>query len=347
MILQPYFKKAFPVIIFFIALHIKVNAQNIERLTFNLPQTKVTNSLYNKITLIDLRPDTCNMGVVQTGMFNKKALVVAKQPLNLQLNDILTALIDNTAKSQELVLQLRLISFAEETGGFTEKGNFSLNAQLYAKTTNGYNKINTIDTTVTVSSAMDVTNALLKKGGETLSNFIAANLRHQPSNNNYTFNEVEKADSVEKSKLTLYKTNTFTDGLYMTYKAFCDQMPDKKITVEGDSVKKNNVKVADETGKLEKVTAGDYYAVVYKGKPYISSPFGNYPLTKVNNDFFFTGKLSNNVNNNYAAIGSMYGAIGGAVAGAAGAAVGYNYDIFLYKIFYKNGLFIRLKGVRK
>jgi hypothetical protein len=343
---QPYYlKSSFVIVIFLTFFHISVKAQSTEKLTFLLPQNKVTNSLYNKMTLVDLRPDTSNMGIVQTGAFNKKATVVTKAPLNIQLDNILASLIDNTAKSQELVLQLWFISFAEETGGFTESGSFSLNAQLYAKTNNGYRKINTIDTVAKVSSAMDVTNALLKKGGETLSNFISANLRRQPSNYNYTFNEIEKADSVEKSKLIVYTTNTYNDGLYLTYKSFCDQIPDKKVTVDGDSVKRNNVKAPDETGQFKKVTSGKYYAVVYKGKPYISSPFGNYPLTKINNDFFFSGKLSDNTNYSYMAMGSMYGAIGGAIAGAATAAAsGRSY--FEYKIFYKNGQSIRLSGKR-
>ncbi|WP_429382652.1 hypothetical protein [Mucilaginibacter sp. UYCu711] len=218
-----------------------VKAQSTEKLIFSLPQKKVVNSLYNKITLIDIRPDTEHMGMIQTGVFNKPTVVVAKEPLNNQLNNILAALIDNTAKSQQIVLQLRRLDFAEVTGAISEKGYFFLNAQLFAKATDGYKRIGTIDTVAKVS-AMDVSNALLKKGGEILSNFIAENLSKQPSSYSYNYDAIEKVDSIEKSKLTVYNSNIYTDGYYLTYTSFSNQIPDGQIVVDGDEVKPGKVK---------------------------------------------------------------------------------------------------------
>lgn len=322
-------------------------AQKTEPLTFNLPKQKVTGSLYNKVTLIDIRPDTLSMGGIQTGAFNRQAIVVAKEPLKSQLNNILAALIDNTAKSQELALQLRFVNFTEFTGGFTERGYFFLKAQLYLKTNDGYRKINTIDTVAPVSAAMDVSNALLRKGSETLSNFIAANLTRKPSNYTYSYNDIEKADSIEKSRLAVYNTDTFVDGVYLTYKAFSDQTPDWKIRMdEGDTIQKNNVKMIDQTGKLRKVKAGVGFAIVYKGVAYISTTSGYYILTKRNKDFFFTGKVQSVMQRNTSNIlvaSKMYGAVDAAMAGAIVAADDTDNSISEFKVNYETGQFIKMK----
>lgn len=334
--------------IFFIALlffNLNVYAQNFEKLTLTLPQTKISNSLYNKVTLIDLRPDTVSLGIIQTGAFNRVAIVVTKEPLQQQISNILTALTDNTAKSQELVLQLRYISFAEMTGGFSEKGYFLLKAQLYAKADDGYRKINTIDTVATISSAIDVSNALLKKGSETLSNFIAANLKRKPSNYSYSYNDVVKVDSIEKSKLPVYNTNIYADGLYLTYKTFAEQTPDMKIIVEGDEIEKNNVKATDETGKLKKVKSGTFFAIVYKGVPYVSTSSGYYKLNKNNDDFFFNGKVEDVLHSSSttAMSGMMFGALGGAIAGAISAASASNDSKGEFKVSYQDGRFIKVR----
>jgi hypothetical protein len=336
--------KAFLASFILLFAHVGANAQKTEKLTFSLPQKKVANSLYNKIKLIDVRADTTNMGMIQTGAFNKPTAVVAKEPLANQLNNILAALTDDTAKPQELAIQLRRISFTEETGGFSEKGYFFLSAQLYAKTSDGYKRISTIDTTATVGSGMDVSNALLKKGGETLSKFIAENLTRQPSNFTYSFNEVEKVDSIEKSKLPIYNTNTYIDGYYSTYTSFSNQVPDGQITVEGEKVRPGKVKVPDDQGKLRKLKPLAVYAIVYKGKPYMVNEFGYYPISKSGNDFYFTGKLAQGAKASVMASGMMFGAIGGALAGAAASA--YSDQIYEVKIHYLKGEFIRLREAK-
>ncbi|WP_214072175.1 hypothetical protein [Mucilaginibacter sp. dw_454] len=333
----------------FLFLSFNTYAQNIEKLTLNLPTTKVYYSLYNRITLIDARADTVHLGILKTGAFNKTAILVANEPLQQQLNKILKNLTDFTAKQQELVLQLRYICFAEAVGGTSEMGYFMLKAQLYAKVNDGYRKINSIDTIARVSAVIDVSNELLQTGSEILSHFIAVNLKRQPSNYSYGYNDVAKVDSIEKSRLFVYNTNTYADGLYLTYKTFTDQVPDMRITVDGDSLQKNNVKAADETGKLKKVKTGNFFAVVYKGVPYISTFSGYYKLTKKNNDFFFNGKVIDfmhpaNNSSGSAASAFMFGAIGGAVAGAINAASSTsNNTEGEFKVNYENGQFIKIR----
>jgi hypothetical protein len=225
--------------------YINAYAQSVENYDFRLPNYKITNSLYNKINLIDVRIDSTNMGIIQTGLANKKATVINKTPLSTQLYKILSSLIDNTAKEKELTLVLKKLSFNEVTAVTSEKGYFYLNASLYVKENDTYLKIDNIDTII-VASALDVTNKILKIGGETIANFIAVNLVHQPSLSiPYPYKDIVKIDDVDKKTFKAYFTDTYTDGVYESYTSFCSQIPDADIALEGDTIGKKTVRAVD------------------------------------------------------------------------------------------------------
>lgn len=318
---------------------INLYAQNKQEFELSPPEVKVKNSLYNSIKLLDCRSDTTNIGFVQTGLFNRKATVVAKKPLAQQFSILLNSLTDSTAKHGELLLQLRQLGFAEVTGSVSEKGYCYFNAQLYSKKAGQYQLTSAIDTVVLVK-AMDVTNGLLKAGSATIGNFIAANLLQQPHEGNfYTYREVLKMDSVEKRKIKLYNTATYVDGLYSNYKLFMEQTPDKQIVVEGYQIYPDAVKAKDENGKLKKVQAQNIYAIVYKGQPYIASKHEYYPLKKVKDDFLFTGTAKVTASTGDVVAATML------FGGLAGLAVSNAEATFEMKIDHKNGTFIRLREI--
>jgi hypothetical protein len=270
-------------------IYINSYAQSVEKYDFRLPDYKITNSLYNKINLIDVRIDSSNMGFIQTGLANKKATVINKTPLNIQLDKILSSLIDNTAKEKELTLVLKKLSFNEVTTITSEKGYFHLNAGLYVKENDNYSKINVIDTII-VASALDVTNKILKIGGETIANFIALNLEHQPSSlTQYAYNDIIKTDDIDRKTFKAYFADTYTNGVYENYISFCSQIPDADITLEGDTIDKKSVRAIDKIGRSKKINMAKTYAFVYKGQPYVVNNFGFYPLKRDNNEFTFIG----------------------------------------------------------
>src|SRR5262245_4098183 len=79
-------------------------AQNrTEDFMITLPEQKITGSLYKTISYLDSRYDTSHMGIVQLGAFNKKARVVPKTHFSVQLQQVLNALTDSTAKEGELL----------------------------------------------------------------------------------------------------------------------------------------------------------------------------------------------------------------------------------------------------
>lgn len=323
----------------FLLLNGSVCAQNVEPFDIPSPTTKVSNSLYNKFSFLDSRPDTTNLGGVQTGFFNRKAKVIANVPLSVQLKGVFNALTDTSAKQSELLLQLRQFNFAELTAGMSEKGYCYFRAALYVNRSGQYQQVRSIDTVIILKSSIDVTQGLLKAGKETISAFIADNLTREPSGAIYSYHDISNIDSIEKKKIKLYNTATYTDGLYLNYKSLMDQAPDKQITVDGNDLNLSTIKTTVENGKQQKVKANKVYAIVYKGQPYVASRGVYYPLRKENDDFFFTGRAQVNASTgDVVAASIMFGAVGGALASNADA-------LFEMKIDHVNGIFIRLREI--
>ena len=305
------------------------------------PETRVQHSLYNSITLLDSRKDTTMMGIVQLGAFNRKARVVPKIPFSRQLTTLVDSLTDGTGGSGRLLLQLRQFSFAEVTGSLSERGYFFFRANLYADSNDRYRKIAAIDTLVVNKSGMDVTRYMLRHGSQLVTGFIAANLLRSPLDEDYfSKDDVLHIDSIEKTRIKLYNTPTYADGLYLTYNAFKNQTPDKSITAQikkGELVKP---RTTDSSGKSIKVSSGNVYALVYQGQPYIATDYGFYPLEKRDGDFFFIGKAKVTANNSDVLAASlMFGLIGGLLASNASAT-------FEMQIDHVSGGFIHLREIK-
>ena len=325
--------------VFLLFVCVNAFAQNVVDFELSQPVTKVDSSLYNTITFIDSRDDTTNVGVVQTGFFNRMGLVKAKTPLATQVSSVFNSLITAHAKQGETLLQLRQFSFAELITGLSERGYCYMQARLYAKNGERYKKISSIDTIITLSSSIDVSNSILKAGKEGISNFIRNGIILKPTDSvSYSYHDILKIDSIEKRKIKLYNADTYKDGLYATFQSFMNQVPDKPISSEGHVLFPGFVKTTDEDGKLKDVKSKDFYAAVYQGQPYICSKTGYYPLEKVKDDFYFIGDAKSSANTGtMVAASALFGVVGGIIASAP------TTSFFYMKIDHKNGKFIRLK----
>ena len=313
-----------------------------EKYTISLPEQKVSDSRYNSLLFIDGRADTSNMGIVQLGAFNKKALVIAETPLDQQFRAIFNQLIDSSASQGECVFLLRQLSFAEVTKAMSERGYCYLRAALFARSGEGYQKINTIDTVILVK-AMDVTRAMFRRGSKTIHEFIGQNLQRAPGEANlYSLSDIHALDSVEKRSIPVYNTTVYTEGVYQTYEAFKQQKPDiPEAIVETDKAGLFVVKVTTEKGKKGKIKSGDLYAIVHDSIAYIATEFGYYQLDKRKDDFYFVGKTKVAASQgDIMAASVFFGLIGGLLASQAVEAV------FEMKIDHVGGGFIRLKEVQ-
>jgi hypothetical protein len=335
--------KARPFLLFtiataFFSIHLKAQQHNRE-FEISLPET-TTGSLYNKISFLDSREDSSQMGVIQTGAFNRKAAVIAKTPLSVQLNKLMTALVDSTAKEGELLFQLRQLSFAEVTGAVSEKGYFFFRATLYAKAGESYIALAAIDTAVILKS-FDVTKGIFKIGSKMVSSFVSDHLLQTPTAAAITFSDVLNIDSIEKTALKVYADTGWQNGIYLSWNSFKQQLPDKPAleSIIKDGTLKT-LKITGEDGKPEKVKAKNIYAVVCNGQPFIATDFGFYPLEKRKSDLFFTGKAKVTASTGDVIAASMFfGIIGGLLASDAA-------STFDMKIDHVSGGFIHLREIK-
>jgi hypothetical protein len=318
-------------------------AQNRVNFEITLSDTRVSHSLYNAINLADTRADTSNFGFVQTGAFNRNGLVVPAAPFASELKRIMASLIDADAQNGELLLQLRQFSFAETTGALGEHGYCAIKAEMYAKKGTAYQKINSIDTLIHLRSSIDVTNKTLRAGSQQLTAFIQSSLVIAPANDAmmYSYNDIAHIDSIEKRALKVYNTAIYTDGLYLTYNSFKNQIPDKRgVTIVNDYVFEGNVQAPDDKGKLKDVKLKKTYAIVYKGAPYIATGYGFYPLTKVKDEFTFTGMAKTPPNPTSVALaGAAFGLIGALAVGSG------DEGTYEMRIDHQNGSIIKLKEI--
>ena len=184
------------------------------------------------------------------------------------------------------------MSFAEVTKATSERGYFYIRAILYAKEGEYFRKLASIDS-LSQLKGMDVTKKLLKLGSKTITDFIASSLTSNITKGKmYSYEDIVEIDNFEKQQLKLYYATKYKDGLYYSYEAFRDQMPDEQPTVKR---KKDNsiawVKIQDEIDGLVKVKSKNVYALVQDGKPYIATRFGYYPLYKSDDYFYFVGDI--------------------------------------------------------
>ena len=337
-------KKLIITFIFLFIIFHNLFAQRLKReLILTRPDTIIHNSLYRKVTCIDSRADKSNYGIVQVGLGNRKARVVASKELPDQIWSLINKVTDTTAKDGEMLLNIRYYSVAEETGLLTEHGYCMLRAELYAQKEDRYKVIELLDT-VWENSGNDITNDLLKNSGDLLTHFIIDNLTYEPTDtNSYSLQEVLNVDSIEKSKIPAYTTTKYKDGLYLSYESFKMQQPDNQIYYskrKDGSYKILNKINAD--GTQSRIKGSQSYAMIINGELFIGTDYGFDPMSKVNNEFVFTGRVKTSINSGQAFMASyLFGIIGGLIAVEAGSNKNY-----LIKIDHKTGGFMNVKEIK-
>lgn len=329
---------------------INITAQKrIEDFQINIPEERNVKSAFKTITLIDARPDTTNVGIVQKGAFNAKAKVIPVTPLRDQLQNLLAAMTNQESQEGELVLYLKQFYFAEVTGAISEKGYCYFQAYLFSK--NKEEKFQLVDEidSVIVHSSMDVTKATMKKGSALVSNFILKNLYNKDNSNiAYSYEELKKYDKIAKQELPLYSSAIVPDGLYTNFQNFREliisniPVANIKTTPDGAKAYKVYTKINDKEKEVDK---SDYYAMVYKGTPYVYSEMDRafLKMTKKNddNDYYFTAKAKATAKTgNIIAASAFFGIIGGLIAADAKSE-------FEMKLDYLNGGFMPVREIEK
>jgi hypothetical protein len=250
------------------------------------PQRKPVRSLYKTIIFFDSRQDT-TIGTYLTGPDNKTVKLVLKATAQSQLVNILNAYTDAGSGNGAILFQLKRFSFAEPA----RTRYCYLSAAIYALKDAGYVKLASLDTTLVITSAAEFPAELAQEGNQVIDDFIAkAILLPATDAVVYSYDDLVHMDSVEKRRIPVYNTNSYTEGIYGTYSSFMNQRPEVRGEVKEKSDGKLSVRILDPKWEDPKGLV-HIFAVVYKGVPYVVTHYGDYPLQKQNDDFYFTGKL--------------------------------------------------------
>jgi len=250
-----------------------------------VPPRKPVKSLYRVIAFFDSRQDT-TIGTWLSGP-DKPVRLVLKTPVQPQLVNILNAYTDGGSGNGAILFQLKRFSFAEPA----RTRYCYLSAAIYALKDEGYAKLASLDTTLVITYAAELPSVLAQEANQVIDDFIAkAILLPATTAAVYKYDDLVHIDSVEKRKIPVYNASTYTEGLYGTYNAFMNQRPDVRGEVKEKSDGKLSIRILDPKWEDPKGLT-HIFAVVYKGVPYVVTHYGDYPLQKQNDDFYFTGKL--------------------------------------------------------
>lgn len=292
----------------------------IEELNLPEPGQIISNSKYNTIKLQDVRTDPDDYGMVMKGVSDRKAKIKFNPSFEEQLNRMFDKGIEkSSAGNQELLLQLRSLNYKEVTIDMVQYGYFNFRALIFGGKENQYQLLKKVDTTM-VLFKMDVTKKLEEQSLDYLRKTVFETVSAAPINNRiYTQEDINNFDKIAKSQLPLYSQPKLKDGVYMNYKSFSAQIPDKSI----DEIQMNlgmitKVTYVDDKGK-KKNAKTDSYAVVNQGKAYIMYEGELYPMRKASEDFYFISKIYDRPTGERQLISGTTGTmIGGLIGGVIG-----------------------------
>lgn len=264
----------------------------IEELNLPDPIQTISNSNYNKIKLQDIRIDPEDYGMVMKGVSDRKAKVKFSPGFEDQLTRMFDKGIEkSSAGDQELLVQLRSLNYKEVTIDMVQYGYFNFRALIFGGKENQYQLLKKIDTTM-VLFKMDVTKKLEEQSLAYLHKTVFEAVSAAPIDHKiYTQEDINNYNKIAKSQLPLYTQPKLKDGVYMNYKSFSIQVPDKPINdIQVDLGMITKATYIDDKGKKRNVKT-DSYAVVNQGKAYIMYEGELYPMRKGSEDFYFISKI--------------------------------------------------------
>jgi hypothetical protein len=289
---------------------------------------KIYTSLFSKTEVIDNRFDTSVIGFVREN--NRNAFLFASSRL---LQEQVAATADkliSSARKQDgtILINIRKYYLSEYPGGNSYnleagRGKFMFKADCYLKNDTLYKLMFTVDTMVRVKSQRDATDKLMDTVRGIWGAFILQAALFDTTacgKKQFTVSELQHIDELEKKEIPVYTAALPKNGIYASWEEFKNNQPiqEKFITEYRKGFKRPLVyEMTEDNKKGKEILRRDYYIICDGGNMFISAIYGLFPLTKKDNDFYFTiGKGDNAQASLENTAFKMYEALGGMAANA-------------------------------
>jgi len=279
-------------IVYFLSVSYTAEANSIVYY-LQVPKYKIANSLYSELSVYDGRESGVNLGVVKKGISKTKHIIASKTPISDQIENMFDKSLEReTAQAGKLVLHLLNFDLALLSNALYDRGYFDFKAILYEKKGENLSFIAAIDKKISINES-DVYTRLFYKSNEIVADFITANVyKKSQGAGSIHLNDLINHDDYLKSHLPLYRDQNLKDGVYESWESFKYQTPNYQLLHTREEQRNfDKVYYLNAKGKKEKIKPKNVYAYVHNKKAYIVTKSGNYPLSKMNNDFYFEGKL--------------------------------------------------------
>jgi len=256
----------------------------------------INSSSFSNVEVIDSRLDTANLGFIQTGAIDREKCLNTSRPLKDELALVVNKMISSASKQDgTLLINLRQLATFEHTDASGEFGVLRLSAVFYLKQATEYRKVATVNTRIIVKSLWDVTNKLLDTIPEVFGAFVkqvaSFDSAHCDSMSRFTAKDYTDLDGNEKKMIPVYQVEMPQKGLYDTYEAFKNNHPSRQVIIVPKRASENILvyEMRDDGKKGVQINFNNFYAVCDGAKIFISTPHALRPLSKNDNDFYFTG----------------------------------------------------------
>lgn len=310
-------------------------AQQSKQLHLTIPQENkiISNSLYNKISVLDSRINQ-----------NRYQFTINEQSFTKELALFLELSTDQSAHNGTLLLQIRDLSFYTNN----LKGESNIRVTLYSVLNSQYYLIGTLDTEIRINAEKNTSEQLQNAVSKTILWFVSDKLA-QPYIDNvpYSWEDINHIDHIERDATALYNNKQeLVNGIYYSFKDIVTQTPNEaQMELKFKKDQLNEVKIKDQTdGKYKKVKPEQIYAVIADEQVYISFN-KKYHLAYFNNGalYFDTEETSSNLG--FSPSVSFGIGSGGYRGGGIGIGVftRSKKDLITYKVDHINGKFIQIK----
>jgi hypothetical protein len=293
-------------------------------LPFEFSTPKLGHSEHHSRTLkvIDLRPDSSNVGKVETGQFARKAYLKTTKSFADAIRSLYETIPGNNPADDELLVILHGWRI-EDNVYAGEVGTFYFNADFYRGISDCYRKVGEVDSLFEILSVKaDVSKVLMRYASKLTDTLLVHYAANSPIEKScQTLPQAIEDKRNARSTFPIYNTKEFKKGIYYTIDQFLTHEPVdtpfiRDLVVPAGGKKQTPVYYLNEKKKRGKYLKPEMYFAVYDGKSWSISVDGyNLPMQYENGEFITEKELPGLTN--YGARGSEgAGALGGGVVAA-------------------------------